>query len=661
MTSLYKRIFVKLTAVLFLLWGYQHPVNGQNRYEQLPGDITAFEQLLKETRLAMDTSTEVALGIIHKLKIAATRLKADSLSAKVYTEEGYCNFYEGNYRKASLAFDSAGMLWKNTNKLNYAKSLNNKGNAMMYNSEYYKSLVTFFESLQLFETEKNEKGQAGVLSNIGLVYESIGDWDYALHYAKKSMVIKIRINDSVGLANAYGNIGNLYMNKQMPDSAIYFQQLSLRLNNGIDNKAGISNALGNIGNAFAKKQMPDSAIHYLQQALQISKNLGNAQNNANFLNNLSESYLLKNDLAAAYQYASQAALYVPEISDKEFLQQHYGLMYRYFKKTGNNAKAFEYLEKLNVVNDSLFNEKINIQNEKLSVEYEYRQKSLTDSLQFQSQLITSEKKATASKNRFIIASLLLLLAASLAAIWYNRSKLLEKKNQLVQQNAAMQEQKIGELEKEKQLLASQALLRGQEEERRRMAKDLHDGLGGLLSGIKHSVLNMKENVILTEENSRLFERSVQMIDNSVKELRRVAHNMMPEALAKFGLADAINDYCKTINASGAIQVIYQNFGETGKYDKPVETNVYRIIQELVNNVIKHAGASQVLVQTVCDPERVSITVEDNGKGIDMSVLHDAAGAGWNNIRSRADYLKGTIDINSEPGKGTSVNIELHVV
>jgi len=276
-------------------------------------------------------------------------------------------------------------------------------------------------------------------------------------------------------------------------------------------------------------------------------------------------------------------------------------------------------------------------------------------------LSSSEKKATASRNRFIISTLLLLLAVSLAAIWYNRSKLLEKKNQLVQQNAAMQEQKISELEKEKQLLASQALLRGQEEERARLAKELHDGLGGLLSGVKHSIINTKENTLLTDDNSQLFERSVQMIDNSVKELRRVAHNMMPEALAKFGLSDAINDYCKTINASGAVQVIYQDFGDTVKYDSSVETGVYRIIQELLNNVIKHSGGTQVLVQTICNADRISITVEDNGKGFDTVSLKDTPGTGWNNIRSRVDYLKGSIDINSETGKGSSVNIELPIL
>lgn len=653
--------FRRLSTFLFLCCLYHSPANSQGEKGQNNKDILECNRLLQDARLAMDTSTDVAMGIINKLKIITARLKIDSLTAKVLTEEGYCNFYTGNYRKAALAFDSAGLLWKGTNNISYAKSLNNKGNAMMYNSEYYKSLLTFFEALRIFESENNEKGQAGVLGNIGLVYESIGDWDYALYYGKKALSLKIKISDSTGMANGYGNIGNLYMNKEIPDSAIHYQLLSLEINRLIDNRPGISNALGNIGNAFRKKNLPDSAIGFLQEAVKISKNLGNAENNANFLNNLAESFLSKNDLPAAYRYAMQAEAYVPEITDKEFLQQHYDLMYRYYKATGDKSKSFEYLEKLNVVNDSLFNEKINIQNEKLSVEYEYNQKKLTDSLAFQSQLSVSEKKATASRNKFIISALLLLLTASLAAIWYSRVKLLKKKNQLVQQNAEMQAQKISELEKEKQLFASQALLRGQEEERSRLSKELHDGLGGLLSGVKHSILNMKENMILTEENTRAFERSVQMIDNSVKELRRVAHNMMPEALAKFGLADAINDYCKAINASGAVRVIYQNFGDTEKYDKSVETNVYRIIQELINNVIKHAGAAQVLVQTVCNPDRVSITVEDNGNGFDVSTLKDSAGTGWSNIRSRADFLKGTIDIDSQPGKGTSVNIELQVV
>ena len=207
----------------------------------------------------------------------------------------------------------------------------------------------------------------------------------------------------------------------------------------------------------------------------------------------------------------------------------------------------------------------------------------------------------------------------------------------------MQQQRIRELEKDRQLVAVDSLLKGQEEERSRLAKDLHDGLGGLLSGVKFSLSNMKDNLIVTPDNMAVFERSLDMIDTSIRELRRVAHNMMPEMLVKFGLDEALKEYCNFVNATklicSKIPVI-----RNGNPDWTVrkEIIIYRIIQELLNNILKHAAASEALVQLIKEENRLSIVVEDNGKGFDPSVLENNKGAGWTNIRSRVDYLQGRI-------------------
>ena len=124
----------------------------------------------------------------------------------------------------------------------------------------------------------------------------------------------------------------------------------------------------------------------------------------------------------------------------------------------------------------------------------------------------------------------------------------------------LQQRRITELETEKQLTATEDVLKGEEKERTRLAKDLHDGLGGMLSGIKHSLNAMKGNLVMTPENHQAFERSMDMLDSSIREMRRVAHNMMPEALVKFGLDTALKDFCNDINQSGALQINYQSIG-----------------------------------------------------------------------------------------------------
>lgn len=171
---------------------------------------------------------------------------------------------------------------------------------------------------------------------------------------------------------------------------------------------------------------------------------------------------------------------------------------------------------------------------------------------------------------------------------------------------------------------------------------------------------MKDNLIITPDNMAVFERSLDMIDTSIRELRRVAHNMMPEMLTKFGLDEALNEYCNTINTTKLLTVKYQSLGMDARIDKSTEIIVYRIVQELLNNIMKHAVATETFVQLIRENNRLNIVVEDNGKGFDTALLEQHKGAGWVNIRSRVDYLKGQLDIHSEPGKGTLVNIEFNV-
>jgi signal transduction histidine kinase len=228
------------------------------------------------------------------------------------------------------------------------------------------------------------------------------------------------------------------------------------------------------------------------------------------------------------------------------------------------------------------------------------------------------------------------------------------------QKQKLQQLRINELEAEKQLTATEAVLKGEEQERTRLAKDLHDGLGGLLSGVKFSLSNMKDNLIITPDNMAVFERSLDMIDASIRELRRVAHNMMPEMLTKFGLDEALKEYCNILNGTGLLKVKYQSLGMAARLDKSLEIIVYRIIQELLNNILKHASASEAFVQLIRETNRLNVVVEDNGKGFDTAILEKNKGAGWMNICSRVDYLKGQLDIHSEAGKGTLVNIEFNI-
>jgi two-component system, NarL family, sensor kinase len=213
-------------------------------------------------------------------------------------------------------------------------------------------------------------------------------------------------------------------------------------------------------------------------------------------------------------------------------------------------------------------------------------------------------------------------------------------------------------EKEKQLVALTSIMQGQEAERARIAKDLHDGLGGMLSGIKLNVSAMKGNIIIPGQGADFFNKLITQLDSAIAEMRRVAHNMMPEALLKFGLNEAIKDYCDGINESKAVKIKFTQLGLTQPLEKSVEVILYRIIQELTNNVIKHADAKNIFIQLSENENMLNLTVEDDGKGFDASQLAIIKGTGLQNVQSRVDYLKGSLNIESEIGKGTSVIIEI---
>ncbi len=169
---------------------------------------------------------------------------------------------------------------------------------------------------------------------------------------------------------------------------------------------------------------------------------------------------------------------------------------------------------------------------------------------------------------------------------------------------------------------------------------------------------MKGNLIMTPENAQALERSIDMLLSSIHEMRRVAHNMMPEALVKFGLDTALNNFCNDVNQSSALKVTYQSMGlADAVVDESTSITIYRIIQELINNIIKHAAAASAIVQLSKTGQQYSIIVEDNGKGFDTAILKSSKGIGWSNIQSRVEYLKGTVDIQSKPDQGSSVHIE----
>ena len=220
----------------------------------------------------------------------------------------------------------------------------------------------------------------------------------------------------------------------------------------------------------------------------------------------------------------------------------------------------------------------------------------------------------------------------------------------------IKEEEVKLLKRMQQVISLQSMVDGQETERTRIAKDLHDGLGGLFSTVKMYFSTLKHEQETLQENI-LFSKSYELIDTASEEIRRIAHNMMPEVLMKLGLVPALQDMCNNISAGKLIRVKLQSYGIDDRMNASTEIMLYRIIQELLTNIIKHAKATEAIVQFNKDENRLTVTVEDNGLGFNVLEGDNKKHAGLETIRSRVTYLNGTISIDSQQQVGTTVLME----
>ena len=220
------------------------------------------------------------------------------------------------------------------------------------------------------------------------------------------------------------------------------------------------------------------------------------------------------------------------------------------------------------------------------------------------------------------------------------------------------EQQLQSLQQQQRIEVASALLHGEERERQRLARDLHDGLGGTLAGIKIKLSELVFSSVQEQDNLAL-QKIIRQLDSSVTELRHIAHNLMPESLVRSGLEVALTDLCESMS-NGSTRVIFQMMNIASEIPRQTQLLIYRIVQELLANVLHHARASEVFVQCSQSENIFYITVEDDGIGFNKEQLTERKGIGWENIRRRVDFLKGKLEIESTHGKGTIVNIEINV-
>jgi signal transduction histidine kinase len=263
------------------------------------------------------------------------------------------------------------------------------------------------------------------------------------------------------------------------------------------------------------------------------------------------------------------------------------------------------------------------------------------------QLELANRNLQLTRRNVAIGSLVfvLLLTALLGYSYYRRKQL---KHEARMQAALLKQQ----------ALATKAVMEAEEAERQRIAKDLHDGVGQMMSAAKMNLSAYEASLSFSnEEEKQNFDRIISLVDESCREVRSVSHNMMPNALLKNSLASAVREFIDKLDHK-RLKVHLYTQGLDDRLDSNMETVLYRVIQECVNNVIKHSGADTMDISIVKEANEITATIEDNGKGFAITDTEKFEGMGLKNIRTRVEYLKGTVDIDSALGRGTLV--ALHV-
>lgn len=594
-------------------------------------------------------------------------------------------YAKGNFDSSLLYMNKAAELAAEKKSIACSPFINNGFFLLYYyNNNYKKAIEYAVKNIAIGEKKGDDKLLAKTYNNLASSYNESGNYKSAIDYSLKCLALTEKIKDSTGFPIRNLTVSNTYYNLKQYDKSIFYSKRAIEFGKQYNNSFAVMMGLNNMAAAYSGKHKIDSAISLFEQQLGLAQKEEDTMTIYYALINLCQNNFLNNNQAGVEKYFSMLKNIVPEIHDKKTIAEIYnvnalryilrkeytsagkeldsgiafakrenadaiGNLYQTYSKfyfIQNKIKeAEDYAYKYDSLQSAANIKELNFYIEDLGIQYE------TEKKETQIKLQQAELKQKSNLNYFLITGSTALFLILLLGYRNYRSR------------HKLQQTKIYELETEKHLSATEAVLKGEEQERTRLAKDLHDGLGGMLSGIKYSLSNMKENLIMTPDNVQAFERSIDMLDSSIKEMRRVAHNMMPEVLVKYGLNIALKEYCSEIENSGVINASYQFVGkENTDPEQTTAVAIYRIVQELVNNAIKHAAARNVLVQLhIFETEKqLTITVEDDGKGFDSLTLNNATGIGWRNIQNRVEFLKGKADISSAPGKGTSVLIEINI-
>ncbi|WP_316769672.1 sensor histidine kinase [Pedobacter frigiditerrae] len=573
----------------------------------------------------------------------AEKLKDSASIALAYSDIGN-TYTRVNNLKEALAYHlkSYNLREKLGLKAKAAGSISNIAIIYKQMGNFKDALDYMHRSLKIYEAANDELRQALVLSNIGNVYMNYEKYSAAKESYDRVIILAKKNNSSSSLASAYSGLMKYYFQLKQYDKALQNGLLAARYLKQLDMKADLAAVENTIGQVYFEKGKYVEAMKYYSNSLEFRLFMKDKLGIASCYKNIGACYAELKDFPTAEQYVNQSIVLFKELNSKDYLREAYDILGDIYEAKQDYITSLKFFKESAAMKDSIYNKQSTDKINELQIAYQTEKKMQQIVLLNQENKI--QKLVLFKRNIFLgVALAALVITILLGFLLYNSIKL--------KQAARLQAEVI-----KQQDMATKAVLNAEENERKRISGELHDGLGQMFSAVKMNLSALTEDLSFKNAQSeKMFSKTLNLIDESCKEVRSISHQMAPNVLLKSGLATAIRDFISKID-SRKLKIKLETFGLQERLDKSIETVLYRVIQETVNNVIKHAGANSLDIQLTKDEEGINAMIEDNGKGFDITQLEKFEGIGLKNIRSRVEYLKGTVDFSSSPGSGTLVAI-----
>ncbi len=520
-----------------------------------------------------------------------------------------------------------------------------RGNLQWYQSNLDKAIELYLKSAELYEEHGNYYNKGSIYMNIAAAFFNDGQYEKALRYNRIAYTNNLKGGDTATIISTLLAITAIHGELQSPvDTLEYYLDKAYLLGRSFSDSLANIPIYVKLGNLAIEKNQWNKAISWAKKAYKLANSNNAFEDKVDALYVWSTGLKYQGKYAKALRYQQMIdSLSVVNNLIYNLVDNRIEMANSHFK-LGHSEKAYHILSGAIELKDSLLSIEKSNQMQELEVQYETakREKQL---LEEQIKNETNSRKIKQRNQALVAAGLGILLLTMLFLLSYRTFRVKQK----------LKARELESLRQESELKALESLMIGEEQERERIAKELHDGISGNLAGIKMKVNNLSYDAdpeTLKDQLGSLFS----IISKTADEVRSISHNLMPPGVSGMGLEESLRDFCRRVNEESGVDIQFAALNVPTKLPQQVSLSMYRIAQEAINNILKYADAKQALVQLSAQQSVLHLSVEDDGKGFD--IFKRTEGIGLSNMKARVNALKGGFDLDSERGTGTSINIEI---